>query len=52
MIEIELMDYYVPGFWEMRGYTDSGKIEAGACRDINDGGKIKRIPDGEVKDFV
>lgn len=52
MIEIELMDYYVPGFWEMRGYTDSGKIEAGVCRDINDGGKIKKIPDGEVKDFV
>lgn len=52
MVEIELMDHYIPGFWEMRGYTDSGKIEAGAMRDINDGGKIKQIPDGEVKGFV
>ena len=45
------MDYYVPGFWEKRGYTDSGEIEAGPCRDLNDGGKIKYIPDGEVLKF-
>ncbi|MDD3533228.1 MAG: molybdopterin-dependent oxidoreductase [Candidatus Cloacimonetes bacterium] len=52
IVKIELMDHYVPGFWELRGYTDSGKIEAGPCRDINDGGKLKHIPAGEVKDFV
>lgn len=51
VVAIELMDYYVPGFWEKRGYTDSGEIEAGPCRDLNDGGKIKYIPDGEVLKF-
>jgi DMSO/TMAO reductase YedYZ molybdopterin-dependent catalytic subunit len=52
IVKIELMDYYIPGFWEMRGYTDSGEIEAGVCRDINDGGKLKKIPAGEVKEFI
>jgi DMSO/TMAO reductase YedYZ molybdopterin-dependent catalytic subunit len=52
IVKIELMDYYIPGFWEMRGYTDSGEIEAGICRDINDGGKLKKIPAGEVKEFI
>ncbi len=51
VVKIELMDYYVPGYWEQRGYTDSAEIEAGVCRDINDGGKIKKIPDGEVTGF-
>lgn len=52
IVKIELMDWYVPGYWELRGYTDSGKIEAGPCRDINDGGKLKQIPDGEVIEFL
>jgi DMSO/TMAO reductase YedYZ molybdopterin-dependent catalytic subunit len=51
VVKIELMDYYVFGFWENRGYTDSGEIEAGPCRDLNDGGKIKTIPSGEVLKF-
>ena len=51
VVKIELMDYYVPGFWEKRGYSDSGEIEAGNCRDLNDGGKIKHIPAGEVLKF-
>ena len=52
IVRIELMDYYVPGYWEKRGYTDSAEIEAGKCRDINDGGKVKEIPAGEVTDFI
>ncbi len=48
VVKIELMDHYVPGFWEKRGYTDSGSIEAGLVRDINDEGRMKKIPDGEV----
>ncbi len=52
VVRIELLDKYVPGFWEKRGYTDSGEIEAGPCRDINDDGKIKQIGDGEVRDFL
>ncbi len=52
VIKIELLDKYIPGYWEKRGYTDNAEIEAGPCRDINDNGKIKKIPDGEVKEFV
>ena len=52
VVKIELMEYYAPGFWEMRGYTDSGEIEAGPCRDINDEGRIKMIPAGEVVEFL
>jgi DMSO/TMAO reductase YedYZ molybdopterin-dependent catalytic subunit len=51
VVKVELMEYYIPGFWEKRGYTDSAEIEAGKCRDINDGGKVKDIPDGEVTGF-
>jgi len=52
IVRIELMDYYIPGFWELRGYSDRADIEAGVCRDVNDGGKIKEIPDGEVLEFL
>ena len=44
---IILMDHYVPGYWEKRGYTDEAYIEAGLVRDINDGGRIRRISEGE-----
>ncbi len=50
VVRVELMEYYVPGFWEQRGYTDSAEIEAGPCRDINAGGEIKTIEkSGEVE---
>lgn len=52
IVKIELMNHYQSGYWELRGYTDSGKIEAGLCRDINDEGKIKKIPEGEVIHFI
>lgn len=52
VLRIELMDHYLPGFWEKRGYTNDARIEAGFVRDINDGGRIKRIPDGEVISFL
>jgi DMSO/TMAO reductase YedYZ molybdopterin-dependent catalytic subunit len=52
VIAIELMDHYVPGYWEKRGYTNKAEIEAGPCRDINDDGKVKHIPDGEVTGFL
>jgi len=51
IVKIELMGHYVPGFWELRGYTDSAEIEAGPMRDINEGGKVKNIPGGEVLEF-
>jgi DMSO/TMAO reductase YedYZ molybdopterin-dependent catalytic subunit len=50
VVKVELMEYYVPGFWETRGYTDSAEIETGPCRDINAGGAIKQIErSGEVQ---
>jgi len=52
VVKIELLDKYIPGYWEKRGYTDDAQIEAGPCRDINDNGKVRQIPDGEVKEFV
>lgn len=52
VVKIELLDHYIPGFWEKRGYSDSGKIEAGVVRDINKEGKIRPIPAGEVKEFL
>ena len=51
VVKIELTNNYYPGFWEQRGYTDSAEIEAGPCRDMNDGGKLKTIPGGEVLEF-
>jgi len=52
VLRIELLDHYLSGFWEKRGYTDDALIEAGFVRDINDGGRIRRIPDGEVVSFL
>lgn len=50
VVKIELMENYVPGFWEQRGYTNSAEIEPGPCRDINAGGEVKQIKDsGEVE---
>ena len=52
VLRIELMDHYLSGFWEKRGYTDDATIEAGFVRDINDGGRIRKIPGGEVLSFL
>lgn len=52
IIKIELLDKYIPGYWEKRGYTDSGEIKAGFMRDVNDKQRLKEIPDGEVKGFI
>lgn len=52
VLRIELMDHYVSGFWEQRGYTDDAWIEAGKVRDMNAGGRLRPIPDGEVTRFL
>jgi len=52
VVEIELMDGYVPGFWEKRGYPDEAYIEAGKVRDMNEGGRVRPIPAGEVIKFL
>lgn len=43
IVRIQLMDYYIPGFWELRGYTDAAELEDGPCRDINDEGVVKHM---------
>jgi DMSO/TMAO reductase YedYZ molybdopterin-dependent catalytic subunit len=52
VIKIELMDSYISGFWEQRGYPDDAFITAGKVRDMNQGGRIRPIPDGEVLRFL
>jgi methionine sulfoxide reductase catalytic subunit len=52
VVRLELMDRYVSGFWEQRGYTDNAFIEAGLVRDMNDKGRVRRIPAGEVISFL
>ena len=52
VVKVELMDRYVSGFWEQRGYPDEANITAGKVRDMNQGGRLRPIPDGEVIRFL
>lgn len=52
VVKVELTDRYVSGYWEQRGYTDDAAIEAGVVRDMNEGGRVRPIPDGEVIRFL
>ena len=52
VVKIELMDRYVSGFWEQRGYPDDALITAGKVRDMNQGGRLRSIPSGEVIRFL
>lgn len=52
VVRVDFMDRYVSGFWEQRGYPDEAHIEAGKVRDMNAGGRLRPIPDGEVIRFL
>jgi len=52
VVKVELMDRYISGFWEQRGYPDNALITAGKVRDMNQGGRLRPIPDGEVIRFL
>jgi DMSO/TMAO reductase YedYZ molybdopterin-dependent catalytic subunit len=52
VVKVEVMDRYISGFWEERGYPDDALITAGKVRDINQGGRLRSIPDGEVIRFL
>jgi DMSO/TMAO reductase YedYZ molybdopterin-dependent catalytic subunit len=52
VVKIELMDQYISGFWEQRGYTDDAFIMAGKVRDMNQGGRPRPISNGEVIQFL
>ena len=49
---IILMDHYVAGYWERRGYTDEAYIEAGLVRDMNEGGRVRRISEEEWNEYL
>ena len=52
VVKVELMDRYISGFWEQRGYPDDALITTGKVRDMNQGGRVRPIPDGEVIRFL
>jgi len=52
VVEVIFSKDYVSGYWENRGYTDEAHITAGGVRDMNSGGKVRPIPDGEVIKFL
>ncbi len=52
VVKIELMDRYISGFWEQRGYPDDALITEGKVRDMNQGGRLRPIPNGEVIQFL
>ncbi len=52
VVKIELTDRCVSGFWEQRGYSDEAFITAGNVRDMNQSGRMRPIPDGEVIRFL
>ena len=52
VVKVELMDRYLSGFWEQRGYPDDALITAGKVRDMNQSGRLRSIPDGEVMRFL
>jgi DMSO/TMAO reductase YedYZ molybdopterin-dependent catalytic subunit len=52
VVKIELMDRSISGFWEQRGYPDDALITAGKVRDMNQGGRLRSIPNGEVIRFL
>ncbi len=51
VVKIELMDHYIPGYWEKRGYSDDAQITKGKVLDLNSG-RLRPIPDGEVIRFL
>jgi DMSO/TMAO reductase YedYZ molybdopterin-dependent catalytic subunit len=52
VVKVELIDRYISGFWEQRGYPDDALITAGKVRDMNQGGRLRSIPNGEVIRFL
>jgi hypothetical protein len=41
----------IPGYWEVRGYPDHGKIKPRNILDVNSQ-RMRRISGGEVIEFV
>ena len=50
LTQIQFLDKYQPGYWELRGYSHHGTIEAGETFDVNSQ-QWRPIQAGEVIDF-
>ena len=51
LVGIQLVEWSIPGFWEVRGYPDHGEIKGRVLLDVNTG-RQRRIPGGEVVEFL
>ena len=51
VVAIMLEDHSIPGYWEVRGYSDEAQITAGRVHDVNTH-RWRHIPDGEVVKFL
>ena len=51
VIAITLEARSIPGYWEVRGYTDEAQIAAGRVHDVNTH-RWRHIPGGEVIEFL
>lgn len=50
LTQIQFLNDYQPGYWELRGYSHRGAIEAGETFDVNSQ-KWRPLQAGEVTDF-
>jgi len=50
LTQIDFVDKYATGYWELRGYTHRGDIEPGETFDVNSQ-KYRPIKGGEVTEF-
>jgi sulfoxide reductase catalytic subunit YedY len=51
VIAVNLEYHSIPGYWEVRGYTDEAQITAGRVHDVNTH-RWRHIPGGEVIEFL
>jgi len=51
VVAVMLEDRSIPGYWEVRGYTDEAQITAGRVHDVNTH-RWRHVPDGEVIEFL
>jgi len=51
VVAVTLEDRSIPGYWEVRGYSDDAQIMAGRVHDVNTH-RWRRIPGGEVIEFL
>ena len=51
VVAVTLEKHSIPGYWEVRGYSDEAQIMAGRVHDVNTH-RWRHIPGGEVIEFL